>query len=404
MIKKIRLLLLLLFAIFWFWISFANPIAPKQYCYTLNNVKIDNYRVIVEYGDREVSDFWGWLRANLSSDRKREVYEPKAKECTKCSRWGESKVYLLDKNIDIKNITKENIDDNAIFVWNIRDSDCTSYYDYTIAYKVTKKKGSYELTKGKIKDLGKIKQFPLFLSLAIIIETLVLFFIAKLFREDAQISNKKLLLFWIIPTIITLPLLWFVLPSILWDWILYIIVWELLVAGLEATMIKYWLNISWKRSIMASVICNVFSFVILWWGSLIVDFYDDQWIIFSIPIWVKLYLPVLYLLIEFVILCIVGKLWWDDGEISNKKLILTWVVASIVSVLLLILLVWGVIALDVEIWLENRWVLVAILVSLFVEMFLIKYLLKVSWKKSIIMVILSVLCPIVIVFLVNALS
>jgi hypothetical protein len=44
------------------------------------------------------------------------VYEPKEKECTKCSYWWHPKVYLLDKSIDIKDITQENIDDKAIFV------------------------------------------------------------------------------------------------------------------------------------------------------------------------------------------------------------------------------------------------------------------------------------------------
>lgn len=43
----------------------------------------------------------------------------------------------------------------------------------------------------EIKD--RIKDFPLYWSLAVIIETLVLFFITKLFRKEDYISNKKLL-------------------------------------------------------------------------------------------------------------------------------------------------------------------------------------------------------------------
>ena len=42
---------------------------------------------------------------------------------------------------------------------------------------------------------NKIKKFPLFWSIAVIIETLVLFFMAKLFWKEDEISNKKLLLF-----------------------------------------------------------------------------------------------------------------------------------------------------------------------------------------------------------------
>lgn len=43
----------------------------------------------------------------------------------------------------------------------------------------------------EIKD--RIKDFPLYWSLAVIIETLVLFFITKLFRKEDYISNKKLI-------------------------------------------------------------------------------------------------------------------------------------------------------------------------------------------------------------------
>ena len=134
--KKIRLLLLSLFVIFWFWVSFANPIAPTNIpdvCYKLKNVEIDGYKVIIEYGERDIrkkQTDWS-VRANpITWDkRQREIYEPKAKECTKCSSSWRSKVYLLDKNISTADITQENIDTLAIYVWDIRDSDCTSHYD-----------------------------------------------------------------------------------------------------------------------------------------------------------------------------------------------------------------------------------------------------------------------------------
>ena len=191
------------------------------------------------------------------------------------------------------------------------------------------------------------------------------------------------------------------MPSILWDWILYIVVWELLVAVLEAAMIKYWLNASWKKSIIASIICNVFSFAILWWGSLIMDFYDGQGLIMDIPIWTEIYLPVLYFLIEFAVICISGKMLWNGEQISNKRLILTWIISPIIMILSFALLIWILVVLHLDN--QDRLQLAAILVSLFIEMLLIKYLLKVSWKKSIIMVVLSILCPIVISFFVRIL-
>ena len=310
----------------------------------------------------------------------------------------------MDKNTKIKNLSQENIDDNAIFIWYIYDSDCAFFYDRIETYEITKDWGNYEILSSKTISIKDIKKFPFFWILAIMIETLVLFFIVKLFRENVQISNKKLLLFWIIPTTVTLPLLWFVLPSILWDWILYIVVWELLVAVLEAAMIKYWLNASWKKSIIASIICNVFSFAILWWGSLIMDFYDGQGLIMDIPIWTEIYLPVLYFLIEFAVLCISGKMLWNGEQIPNKRLILTWIIAPIIMILSLFafaLFMWFL----VQNWLDLSVILtilaiLAILVSLFIEMLLIKNLLKVSWKKSIVMSVFSILCSIAIVFLV----
>ena len=136
MTKKIWLLILSVFVIFWFWVSFANPIAPTNIpdiCYKLKNVEIDWYKVIIEYGRRSSkSSEWlnSWGRAEpsyIGDNREREVYEPKQNECTKCShsRWGSSsKLYLLNKDIDIKEITQENIDNMAILIWDIGDSNC----------------------------------------------------------------------------------------------------------------------------------------------------------------------------------------------------------------------------------------------------------------------------------------
>jgi hypothetical protein len=53
------------------------------------------------------------------------------------------------------------------------------------------------------------------------------------------------------------------------------------------------------------------------------DFYDSQGLIIDIPIWTEIYLPVLYFLIEFAVLCISGKMLWNGEQISKKKLILS---------------------------------------------------------------------------------
>ena len=170
-------------AILFVWTIFANPIPidVKDFpyvCYKIENVEIDNYKVIIEYGV--------YNRNSLQSaldQREREVYEATKNECIKCSNGRSSKVYLLDKNTDITEITHENLEDKAIFIWEIYDSDCTSLYDIIKIYKINNNLGSYEIVQSNIKNLGKIRKFCLFWLFAVIIETLVLFIIAKIFRK-----------------------------------------------------------------------------------------------------------------------------------------------------------------------------------------------------------------------------
>jgi hypothetical protein len=97
--------------------------------------------------------------------------------------------------------------------------------------------------------------------LTILIETIVLFIIAKLFRKKDQISNWRLILIWVLASTITLPLLRFVLPLFVTDEIICMIVWELAVTLIELFIIKYWLKISRWKAIFASIVCNLCSFL-----------------------------------------------------------------------------------------------------------------------------------------------
>ena len=279
MIKKLWVLLVSVFGFLFVGSTFANPIAPTLYCDIIKNVEIDDYRVIIEQGRRDAnlgnSDLDNSWRRSPSFNWKREVYEPKAKECIKCS-WhfwltNTSKVYLLDQSIAISDITQENIDDKAIFVWEIKSFECSdSYYDKVNMYRITKSSNSYNLELSKTINeevkremKSNLKIFPYAWFVTIIIETLFLFIISKCTWKEEKISNKKIIIFWIIPTTITLPLFWFALPLLIWTWRWYNIIWEILVILLEAIIIKYWLNISWWKAIKASIICNIIS-LILW--------------------------------------------------------------------------------------------------------------------------------------------
>lgn len=223
-------------------------------CVRFQNTEIDNYKIIVE---ADYSEWW-------------DIYIPEQGDCL---RWyydvWESRQYLVDKSVNLDEITRDNIQDKATLIWNL------SVYPWNVwliteptnneitTYKIVKVWNDYKLkVVWKIHSIikNKIDNFLISRPLTIIIETIILFAIAKLFWRKEQISNKKLFLFWILPTTVTLPFLWFVLPLIIWEWIRYVIIWELLVTIIEAVMIKYWLKISRWKAIIASIICNVASY------------------------------------------------------------------------------------------------------------------------------------------------
>jgi len=300
MTKKIWLFVLSFITILWIWISFADIIEPNTHyvdrCVKFQNVEIDNYRVIVEnYGP--MTD---------------EIYEPQANQCLEWYyQFAESTQYLLDKSIDIEGITHENIQNEAIKIWNLRAiwwyvDDSNPLSSETFTYRIIKNWDIYKLEESDtesvksfenneiiwdeedIKSLdeeyiedetdyvleiveseewielannNRLVKFLVAWILTILIETIVLFAIAKLFRKEEQISNWRLILTWIFASTITLPLLRFVLPLFIKDGAEYMIIWELLVTIIEVFIIKYWLKISRWKALIASIMCNVFSFI-----------------------------------------------------------------------------------------------------------------------------------------------
>ena len=281
MFKKIWLFILSFLAIISFGVSFADIIPDNSHyvdrCVKLQNVEIDNYRVIVE-NDTVTS---------------RDVYEPQAGECLRGHyHFGESKQYLLDKSIDIEEITPENIQDLAVQIWNLKviwwyvnNSNPLTNENFT--YKVVKNWNDCTLEESEnevidsfenetnytleiveseqgieLVSADRLVKFWIAWILTILIETLVLFAIAKLFRKKEEISNLRLLLVWIIASTITLPLLRFVIPLFIKDEMWYAVIWELLVTLIEVFIIKYWLKISWWKAILASVVCNLCSYAL----------------------------------------------------------------------------------------------------------------------------------------------
>ncbi len=281
MTKKIWLFILSAIVILWISFSFADVIEPNTHyvnrCVKLQNVEIDNYRVVVE---NDTVTTW-------------DVYEPQAGQCLEQHyKFWESRQYLLDKSVDIEEITQENIQGRAIQIWNLNvnwhyvdDSNPLSNENFT--YKIVKNGNDYTLEES---DSGSVESFQdetdyslefveseqgvelvssnrlikfwIAWILTVLIETIILFAIAKLFRKKDKISSWRLLLIWILASTITLPLLRFVLPLFIKDGVEYIVIWELLVMLIEIFIIKYWLKVSRWKAILASIICNLCSYLI----------------------------------------------------------------------------------------------------------------------------------------------
>lgn len=279
--KKIWPSLLAISAILSVWVSFADVIPDNSHyvdrCVKLQNVEIDNYRVIVEN----------------DTVTYRDIYEPQAGNCLdQHYKFWESRQYLLDKSVDIEEITKENIQEKAIQIWNlnvnwwyVNNSNPLTNENFT--YKVVKNWNDYTLEESDSESVDSFKnetnytleiveseqgielasadrlvKFCIAWILTILIETLVLFAIVKLFFKKDNVSNLRILVVWVLASTVTLPLLRFVIPLFITDGMWYAVIWELVVTLIEVFIIKYWLKVSRWKAILASVVCNLCSYTL----------------------------------------------------------------------------------------------------------------------------------------------
>ena len=105
-------------------------------------------------------------------------------------------------------------------------------------------------------------QFWKSLLLTITLETIVLFFLCKLFFKKDNLKTWKIVLTWILASSITLPILRFVLPHIFHNYTVYAIFGEIFVTFVEVFIIKYLLDINRQKATIASIVCNLFSVII----------------------------------------------------------------------------------------------------------------------------------------------
>jgi len=106
-----------------------------------------------------------------------------------------------------------------------------------------------------------INLFLYALFLTISIETIALFVIRKLWFFDLKkIDYKKILFVWFFTSFATLPYLWFVLGDFLiWNYLLYTIIWEFFVVFMEAIIFYFVLN--YKNFLKAFLLSFIVNFV-----------------------------------------------------------------------------------------------------------------------------------------------
>ena len=107
-------------------------------------------------------------------------------------------------------------------------------------------------------------RFILALIQTVVIETAVLIFLIRhIYRLDKNKLSKSLLLttgFFV--SFATLPYLWFILPAYISNVFAYVLVGELSVILLEAIIYYLLLKLSFKKTIIISFVCNLFSFLL----------------------------------------------------------------------------------------------------------------------------------------------
>jgi len=107
-----------------------------------------------------------------------------------------------------------------------------------------------------------LAQFVVALFLTIAVETLVILTLARIGAFTMKGKKPKfdyVVLAGIIPSAITLPLLWFVFPLFL-KGVFYIPVGEILVTLIEAPIIAAILKTDLRRGFLASLVANITSF------------------------------------------------------------------------------------------------------------------------------------------------
>lgn len=100
------------------------------------------------------------------------------------------------------------------------------------------------------------------LMLTIFIETSVLFLLFKIVFRISGINNWILLLTGILPSMTTLPYVWFIMPAFVKTRLYYLVISEVSVTAIESLIIWGILRTNYTKALIASIVCNTTSFLI----------------------------------------------------------------------------------------------------------------------------------------------
>jgi hypothetical protein len=103
-------------------------------------------------------------------------------------------------------------------------------------------------------------RFLIALLLAWLVEIPILLIMARVLFRQRAFSPRRVILLGLLMTLVTLPILWFVLPSLLSP-NLYVVGGEALVVLAEAAILKFGLKIDFARALLMSLAANVASYV-----------------------------------------------------------------------------------------------------------------------------------------------
>ena len=315
--KRILGFLVMSLFVFWFWV-YADVIPIGSHwvskCVAIQNPEIDDYRVVVTiFGvmDEKIYEpkAGECLHGHYHADESNQYLVEKSIPLDE----------LTIENIDNKARTKRSLNVNGYYtddsdsttevkktytivksgnVYNIESPDDIPKYkgsrydsiknsDSTKTNASNRSIGVYKIeediaTRESIENNNDITteeyietelDFLIALVLTILIETWVLFIIKILnwltysalenwITIKYPVKNAKVLLSWRLASAITLPLLRYIFPLFLWDGIIYVVGGELLVFLIETVILKYMMNISRKKALVVSFICNLASFLI----------------------------------------------------------------------------------------------------------------------------------------------